>query len=215
MTVRKGEPWGRPTDAEPDREITGDDAALAAWVASAPGALVRFHPDAASDLGHAVGASETPVGTELPMDTLVLADGTVAVNMVVLGTPPDRVTRWRRRTELSVTLDGTTWFEGRATTVLVAVGQWLRGNDVVPRGHPGDGRVEVQAYRLRPAERSEMRRRLPTGGHLPHPRILGRTARTVEIRAAKPLPLEVDGVTRAPVSRLSAEVKPNAYRLLV
>jgi hypothetical protein len=215
--VRKGEPWGRPTDAEPDRVIEGDDASLAAWVESAPGALVRFRSSSDSDLARAVGGSSsaTPVGTELPMDALVLADGSLAVNMVVLGTPPDRLTRFSRRVALTVDLDGNRWFDGTATTVLVAVGQWLRGCDVVPRGHPGDGRVETQVYRLRARERREMRRRLPTGGHLPHPRILARTARTLVIEAAAPLALEVDGVGRPAVSRLLAEVRPDAYRLLV
>jgi YegS C-terminal NAD kinase beta sandwich-like domain len=217
VSVRRGEPWGRPTDAEPDRVIEGDDASLAACVENAPGALVRFRSSSDSDLARAVGGSSsgTPVGTELPMDALVLADGSLAVNMVVLGTPPDRLTRFSRRVALTVDLDGNRWFDGTATTVLVAVGQWLRGCDVVPRGHPGDGRVETQVYRLRARERREMRRRLPTGGHLPHPRILARTARTLEIEAATPLALEVDGVGRPAVSRLLAEVRSDAYRLLV
>ena len=34
-------------------------------------------------------------------------------------------------------LDGRPWFAGPATTVVIAIGQFLRGLDVVPRGHPG------------------------------------------------------------------------------
>jgi diacylglycerol kinase family enzyme len=153
--------------------------------------------------------------TELPMDVLALADGTVAVNMVVLGTSPERLGRFARRTELRIRADNRIWFNDECTTVVLAVGQWLHGIDLVPRGHPGDGRVEIQAYRLRPSERRAMRRRLAAGAHLPHPRIPTRSARRIEVEATAPVPLEVDGVTQEPVRRFTAEVRADAYRLLV
>jgi hypothetical protein len=222
--IRRGQPWGRPAAAPADCEVIGDDRALAAAVANAPGARIRFLPAAGSELARAVGlepggtgAEPTPTEqlTELPLDVLALADGTLAVNMVVLGTPPDRLGRFARRTGLRIRADNRIWFNDACTTVVIAVGQWLHGIDLVPRGHPGDGRVEIQAYRLRPSERRPMRRRLASGGHLPHPRIPTRTARTIEIEAEGPLPLEVDGVTLTPVRRLTAEVRADAYRLLV
>ena len=77
--------------------------------------------------------------------------------------------------------------------MVVATGQWLRGLDLVPRGHPGDGKAEVQVYRLRRPERRAMRRRLATGTHVPHPRIVTRTAVEIEIRAHRALPVEIDG----------------------
>ena len=216
MSIKKGEPWGVPASGPPDREISGSDAQLAQWVATAPGALVRFRPDASSDLARAVGlGAGEPAGTELTMDALELADGTLAVNMAVFGVPPDRLGRFSTRIEMRARVDDGDWFEGRATTVVCAVGQWLRGLDLIPRGHPGDGRAEMQAYRLRPPERRAMRRRLPTGEHLPHPRILGRTGRRLEIEAATAVPIEVDGIRRPPASRLVARVVPGAYRLLV
>jgi len=215
--IRKGAPWGRPASGPPDREVHGGDATLAAWVATAPGGLVRFVPTDDSDLARAVGvrAGGEPGGTEVPMDVLVLADGSWAVNAVVLGTPPDRCSRWSRRHPLRVRVDGRDVFEGHATGVVVATGQWLRGVDVVPRGHPGDGRAEVQVYRLRPAERRTMRARLPEGAHVPHPRIVQAAGRTVEVVVARPVAYEVDGRPRAPVARFEARVRPAAYRLLV
>lgn len=215
--IGKGAPWGRPASGPPDREVHGSDAALAEWVAAAPGGLVRFVPAADSDLARAVGvrAGGEPGGTEVPMDALVLADGSWAVNAVVLGTPPDRCSRWSRRHLLRVRVDGRDVFEGRGTGVVVATGQWVHGVDVVPRGHPGDGRVEVQVYRLRPAERRPMRARLAAGAHVPHPRIVQTTGRTVEVVAPRPLALEVDGRPRPPVARFEARVHPAAYRLLV
>ena len=99
--------------------------------------------------------------------------------------------------------------------MVIANGQFLRGLDVVPRGHPGDGKAEVQVYELERRERRAMRARLATGAHLPHPRIRSRTAREVEVRGASPLALEVDGVTRSPISDVRVAVVPAAFRLLV
>jgi diacylglycerol kinase family enzyme len=156
----------------------------------------------------------------VPVDAVRLAgDGLacngMACNAVVLGVPPDRL-RWAspaRSVEIEV--DGQPWFAGSATTVVIANGQFLRGADIVPRGHPGDGRLEVQVYELRPRERRAMRRRLTTGAHVPHPRIRSRTARVVELRAARPVAFEADGVSGAAVATVRAEVVPAAFRLLL
>jgi putative lipid kinase YegS-like protein len=220
--IAKGEPWGSPATTPADHEVSGDDRALAAAVAEHPGALIAFTPDASSELARTVGLGPDNDGgdddreaMDLPMDVLALGDGTLAVNMVVFGTPPDALSRFTKRTALHIRADGKIWFNDRGTTVVLAIGQWLHGIDLVPRGHPGDGRVEIQAYRLEPGERRGMRKRLPQGAHLPHPRIPNRTARMVEIEAEEPLPLEVDGEVLGPVRRLRAEVRTGAYRLLV
>jgi YegS C-terminal NAD kinase beta sandwich-like domain len=216
--VRPGEPWGSPASAPPDLEVTGDDVALAAAARAAPGGLVRFRPDATSDLARAVGlrsgADPAPPASELPVDAVRLLDG-LACNAVVLGVAPDRL-RWRSPAfGLEVVIDGEPWFAGHATTLVVANGQFLRGADLAPRGHPGDGRLEVQVYALRRSERRAMRRRLATGTHLPHARIHTRTARTVDAQGPRPLALEVDGRARTAVAGLRAEVVPAAFRLLV
>jgi hypothetical protein len=218
--VKKGEEWGQPTSSPPDCEVRGDDRALAAAVAHSSGALIRYEPDTSSDLARSVGlhpgaADAAATGRALSMDALAFPDGSVAVNMLIVGVPPDRLSRISRRREMEVVIDGTAWFAGTATTVVVAVGQWLRGADLVPRGHPGDGRVEVQVFRLGPAERRPMRRRLAAGGHLPHPRVLARTARSVTIESPRSLAVEVDGAAGTPVAHLTVAVRPNAYRLLV
>jgi hypothetical protein len=217
MSVRKGEPWGEPAAGPPDLDVTGSDRDLARAVASVPGALVRFRPDADSDLARTVGLRREPhtVATAVALDALAFDAETIAVNMVVLGTPPDRLRRFARSVRLRVVVDGVERVDGPATTVVVATGQFLRACDLVPRGHPGDGRAEVQVYRLRAGERRAMRHRLPGGAHVPHPRILQRSGRRIEIEAASALPLEADGEHLAAVSRLTVEVRPGAYRLLV
>ncbi|MDQ1533073.1 MAG: hypothetical protein QOF28_834, partial [Actinomycetota bacterium] len=175
-----------------------------------------------SDIARAVGLrSGAPhQGLALPMDALELGEGTLAVNAVVLGPAPDRLRAFDPTGAITLALDGLAATDGRGqtmrgTTVVVATGQWLRGVDLVPRGHPGDGRAEVQVYRLRRSERRAMRRRLPTGAHLPHPRITTRTAVEIDVRTGRPLRLEVDGRLVDRVATLRAIVAPARYRLLI
>jgi hypothetical protein len=214
--IRPGEEWGSPAESPADLEVAGGDAALARAVAGAPGALIRFRADRTSDLARAVGLSPgEPVGTELPVDALALEGGAIACNMCVFGTPPDRVRWWSPAPELEIQLDGSPWFAGHATTVVVAIGQFRRGLDVVPRGHPGDGRAEIQVYELGRRERRLMRTRLATGAHVPHPRIRQRSARTIALRAPHAVPCEADGAAHAAITELTMEVVPAAYRLLI
>jgi hypothetical protein len=219
--LRHGEPWGRAARGPADAEVIGDDRDLAELAATRPGTLVRFRPSPASDLARAVGlgpgsATETRAATEVLVDALRLDDGRLAMNAVVVGQPPDRL-RWRTRArDLTVTIDGREWFAGRATTVLVANGQHLRGRDLVPRGHPGDGWAEVQVYALRRSERAEMRRRLVTGTHVPHPRIRQVRARRIEVTlAGSATGVEVDAVAAGSIFRLTVSVVPGAIRLLL
>ena len=155
-------------------------------------------------------------GTEVAIDALEIEPGGGAVNNVVLGPSPDRL-RWSARaSSITVRLDGRPWFRGRATTVVVASGQFLRGADVVPRGHPGDGWAEVQVYALARRARRPMRRRLPTGTHVPHPGIRAGRARRVDVEVAgRGVPVEVDGRPRGRTTRLGVTLVPAAIRLLV
>lgn len=220
--LRHGEPWGRPSSTPPDLEVEGDDADLAHAAARHPGALVRFRPSTQSEISRAVGlTSDITATTEVAIDTLELrglgGDTTeTAVNAVVMGWPPDRLRRTARSTPVTVTVDSRLWYQGPATTIVVASGQFLRGADLVPRGHPGDGWAEVQVYALTPRERRTMRQRLATGTHVPHPSIHTGRARIVEIEAAgRGLAVEVDGHDRGRVGRLTVAVAPATIRLLL
>lgn len=194
----------------------GDDAALAAIVDSRPPARIRFVPDPTSDLARSVGLTAgSPGTTDLPIDAMRLDDGSLAVNMIVLGPAPGRVRRWHRRHACTVEIDGSVAFSGHATTILVANGEYLRGADVVPRGHPGDGRLEVHVHALARGERRGMRRRLGTGTHVPHPAIHTFQARHVEVRWDRPQALEVDGRSRAPSAGVAVSIVPAALVLVV
>jgi diacylglycerol kinase family enzyme len=154
--------------------------------------------------------------TRVPVDALEMADGNLAVNAVVVGTAPDRL-EWRTRAEaLEVVVDGRTAFSGKATTVIIANGEFLNGADAVPRGHPGDGRIEVQVYAMDRGRRRGMRLRLGRGTHVPHPEITQASGRHVEVHVSpRSLALVCDGAVRGEVSNLDVTVRPSAFYLLV
>lgn len=208
--IRPGEEWGGPAPADAPIPVDGDDAALAAAVTDHRGGLFVLRSGAA-EIGRVVGAG-VGTSTVVTLDALAV-DETLAVNMVVLGVLPPK--RWTRTVVLDVVVDGKEWFSGPGTTVVVATGEFRNGSDVVPRGHPGDGRAEVQVYALRPPERGQLAPRMQAGTHLPHPRISQRSGRRIEIFSDRPLAFEIDGVGRGRVTQATVEVLPGAYRLLV
>ena len=117
---------------------------------------------------------------------------------------------------MSVSVDGRAAFDGRATTVVVATGQFRRGLDLVPRGHPGDGRAEIQVYALTRPERARAARRgWRTGATCPT-----RGSPSAPAAGSKCAPAARSGsrsTARAAgtVAALDVEVLPAAYRLLV
>ena len=224
MTIRPGDEWGSPTIASPSHRVAGDDAALAGALNDLdPATLMAFAPDATSDFARAIGlepgAVTEPRGIDIPIDAMRLdraATGSLAVNAVEFGTPPGSLRSLSRTHEISVTVDGRRFHAGPATSVVIANGQFIDGLDVSPRGHPGDGRLEIQVYALRPGERGGMRRRLATGSHLPHPRIRTGSGRRIRVRVTAGVwPLRVDGRSVGRAGTIEVEVRSPAAHLIV
>jgi hypothetical protein len=217
--IRKGEPWGNPLDDEryPDAvDAAGGDVELATAVAAHPGAPIRFTPTRASDLARALGLRGPPTGsTVLACDAIELPDGSPAVNAVVFGVPPDRQQWWQRRGRVTVEVDGRSVADQRALCVVVANGQYLRGFDVVPRGHPGDGRLEVHVYALEPRERAPMQHRLTAGRHLPHPNIIESSGRRVTVHFEAAVPWEADGLPRGTLTDATLTLVPGVVNIIV
>ena len=232
-SLRPGQPWGTEASGPPDFEVSGGDGALAmALRRDLTDPLVRFAAAPGSDLARAIGlvTGAASTGMALPLDVLAYAaaeasgvplpeyggKGTpVAVNSIVVGVPPDRLKPWHRPAGLSVEIDGAAVDAAGVTSLVVMNGQYLRGLDLSPRGHPGDGVAEAQLYALPPAARQAMRRRLTTGAHLPHPAIAIRRARRVVVRSSRPAALEIDGIRVGRITALEITLRPGAYRLLV
>ena len=217
-SLRPGQPWGTEESGPADLDVAGGDGMLASVLGRGfADPLVRFAAAPDSDLSRSVGlvAGAAPAGVALPLDVLELDTGAVAVNSVVVGVAPDRLRAWHRPAGLTVEIDGTPVDASGATTLVIMNGQYLRGLDVSPRGHPGDGVAEAQLYALPPAARGGMRSRLTVGAHLPHPAITVRRAHRVVVRAARPVLLEIDGAPAGRVGALHLTLRPAAYRLLV
>lgn len=198
---------GNHSDGRSDQVIfgvDGDDAQLAAAIARHPGLPVRFTADASSDFAKALGITGEPWRVRAPMtlDVLHVGETGRAVNMAILGPAPDRLRRCHRTHQCRVELDGRTVHDGPATTVVVANGEYLRGLDVVPRGHPGDGRFEVHVYAVVAGQRRLMRTRLASGTHLPHPGIGTSQGMQVIVHWDRGVGLEIDGVRQGRVKEL-------------
>jgi hypothetical protein len=216
VSIKKGEEWSKPRSDDVAVQVSGNDADLGAAIHALPnGALVQFTPTTDSDLARAVGLNNNArLTNEVALDALRVNRDITACNIVILGTPPDRLRRWSPRSDLLVTIDGVST-HANAMAVVVAIGQFLRGHDVVPRGHPGDGRAEVHIYEIPRSHVRAMRRRLPRGAHVPGPGIFQRSGRHITIQAQSQVSLEVDGVTLPPTDHLDLEVLPDRYRLLI
>lgn len=227
--IRKGEPWGRPATGPPDVTVAGGDATLAETVKHHLGGRIAWAPTPESDFSRSVGSTGVPRAepVELACDALAIGEliegrgpqplpVNMAVNMAVVGTAPDRQRRLSPSTHLRVIVDDRVLHDGPATAVLIANGEFLRGADLIPRGHPGDGRAEVQVYSVEPSQRRALRSRVANGTHVPHPGIRQGSGRRIEVIAAdRTLALELDGVDATPTPHLHVTVIPEAFLLVV
>jgi hypothetical protein len=182
MTIRKGEEWGRTVPRPDDLRLVGGDALLAEALTDGSNVPVAA---TAGDVHRTLGARDLSTMNqvlELPIDLLrvTLDDGTcrTACAHVLL-----------QRTNLS---GG--WWRGDVVMVMNAefVGDW----HVVARGHPNDGRAESCSWGsdFGVRQRWAARRRLPSGGHVPHPLIETRSFRDRSWTFDAPMEVRLDGV---------------------
>lgn len=200
MTIAKGQPWGEsavlPQNAvivRTDREISRvlDEARLSGAPFPTFGLL-------GGDLCHTVGGTGDldrlrSGATAFPIDAgEVLVDGVhhfFAAHVVA------RTRRWRH---FAVAMNAQ-W-----------VGEWNLG----PKGHPNDGILDGYEGELDFVGWRKVRKRLPSGTHLPHPQIEARRARAVSFEFAKPLPVYIDGELIGEGRVLAARVIPDALRVI-
>jgi len=204
MTIKPGEAWGRSVPCPPDLMVVHSDAELAVTLSQQRGPHVAV---CSGDLARTLGVTPEGRGSieqrttlnEFPIDLLeVRLDGgeepIIACAHVVARSP------WTNAH----------WLRGRVLAVMNAefIGEW----DVAPRGHPNDGRVEVFEVEssMSVRERLAARRRLPTGTHVPHPRIASRSVRSGSWEFERPLEVVVDGRCHGRAVALSITVVPDA-----
>jgi hypothetical protein len=102
------------------------------------------------------------------------------------------------------------------TRAVVAMNaQWLGPWNLGPRAHPNDGVLDTFDARLRVGDLWKVRARLPTGTHLPHPRIASRRAAAVTFELDRPLPVWLDGERVDEGRTLAVRLEPDALRVVV
>ena len=202
MTIKKGEAWGWTEPLPADGVVVRSDAEARAALEAArrEGRPFPVLGVLGGDLGRTMAAqgSEERLRSEaamtFPVDLgQVLVDGRLHLFVAHL------VARNR-------------WW----TSAVVAMNaQWLGAWNLGPKGHPNDGRLDVFESSLRLGDLSKVRRRLPTGTHLPHPRISSRRVAAVTFELARPLPVRLDGEVVDEGRSLVVRLEPDALRVVI
>jgi hypothetical protein len=92
--------------------------------------------------------------------------------------------------------------------------QWIGEWNLGPKAHPNDGIVDAYEGHLRRFEWREVRKRLPTGSHLPHPRITPTRAKAVTFEFPSDYEVFVDGDAIARARHLAIRIIPDAIRVV-
>ncbi len=203
MPIRRGSDWGSLGGLPAGAPLAGSDAALRRHVEAArrAGAVPSAIGVTGGDLARTLGASgderriRSPDGARLLVDVVrIEADGATywCVAHAVL----------RRR-----------WWRGQVVAVMNAAhhGSW----NAAPRAHPGDGVADVIDARIPWGDRRGARNRLPSGTHVPHPRISIARRAAGEIQLGRPGDLWLDGECVGRVRAVTFEVEPAALTVVV
>ncbi len=203
MTIRKGEAWGEPGALPRHGVIVHSDADARHIVTAARRAGEPIPPLglAGGDLCRTLGGTgdvdrlRSREATTMPVDLgAVLVDGRLHWFVAHL-----------------VARRG--WWRGRVVAAMNA--QYLGKWDVAPRGHPNDGRLDVLDADLPVDERLQVRRRLRSGTHVPHPRIDEKHVTAIQVDLARPTPVYLDGLQLDPAKTLSIRIEPDALTCVV
>ena len=116
-----------------------------------------------------------------------------------------------------IRIDGSKWFKGKASCVLIGnVGRVLGGLPVFEDARPDDGRLDVGlATATGLGEWARTAGRLVVGQAEASPFVETITAQRVDIRLEDEMPYELDGGERPPTKRLRIEVEPGAITICV
>ena len=102
----------------------------------------------------------------------------------------------------------------RRTTVAMNA-QWIGRWNVGHKAHPNDGMLDLYESELRMSDLLKVRRRLPAGAFLPHPRIRYRRAKAAQFELDRRHPVLLDGQSVGVGRVLSIRVEPDALRVVV
>lgn len=202
MTIRKGEAWGEPGPLPSGGVVVRSDAEArnALEVARQEGRDFPVLGVLGGDLGRTLGSPgdearlRSGAAMTFPLDLgQVLVDGRLHLFVSHLVA---RTRFWTR-------------------SVVAMNVQWVGGWNLGPRAHPNDGVLDTFDARLPLRDLPKVRRRLPTGTHLPHPGISSRRTAAVQFVLERPLSVWLDGEMVDQGRVLSIRVEPDALVVVV
>jgi YegS/Rv2252/BmrU family lipid kinase len=119
------------------------------------------------------------------------------------------------RPRVTVKIDGTTWFDDRASCVLIGnVGTILGGVHAFPDASPDDGRLDVGVVSAKGRwQWAKVMARLATGKAAGSKLVDMTQARKVDIRLDRAVLYQLDGGARKTTQRLKVHVEPGALRI--
>ena len=122
-----------------------------------------------------------------------------------------------KRVQMTVRVDGTVWFKGKASSLLIGnIGMVTGGLVVFPDASPTDGKLEVGVVTASsPWEWVRVFSRVARG-HLDRSPFIEMTrGKTIVIEVGRKVPYELDGGIRPSAKRLKVRVKARAITLCV
>lgn len=207
MTIRRGESWGERAIPPVDLARAASDAQAADLVRNGCREFLLTGGDMWRTLG---GSSSEPSPADLDGARTVVSVDCLQVSWVDGGTPEERpvfahavIRLGRRRRSLH---------PGDICYAMNA--QYLGSFDVAPRSHPNDGRFDIVTVEetMSWRQRRQLRHRLATGTHLPHPSI-----RTESVGASwspgRPGRLILDGRDSGDAENVSITIHPDSLRI--
>lgn len=209
MTIRRGQDWGEPGALGPDAPVVDNDRAAAellehSWAPEGPPPEIGIlGGDLHVTLGqprHDESDLREGNGMRLPMDlgTVRIDDGAPLVFVAHLVA-----------TERA---NGRLW---SSRTVTVLNGSFVGPDNLGPRAHPNDGRLDITDGTLPRPQRRAGRRRARTGTHVPHPDLSERRSAHHVIESATPLHVRLDGRPVGSGRRLEITCHPDAWLAVV
>jgi hypothetical protein len=202
MPVRRGEPWGTEGVLPADGVVVRSDAEARAVVEEArrEGRPLPAVGLLGGDLCRALGG----IGDERR-----LHEGGVIAEVDVGAALLDGRLHWF----VAHLVARRGWWRGPIIAVMNAqhLGRW----DVAPRSHPGDGKLDRLDVTMGLGERLQARSRLPSGTHVPHPRIAVAPVTATQFELPRPTPIRLDGEVVATARTVSVRVEPAALRVVV
>ena len=120
-------------------------------------------------------------------------------------------------TKMTIEVDGNTWFEDKASCVLVGnVGDVLGGLSVFPEAAPDDGRLDIGVVTADGWwEWARTLGRSVVGDVSGSPFVQTTTGHSFVVRLEDPMPYQLDGGDRKPAKKLKIKVKPEAITIAV